>query len=77
MQSYFHSYYQPNPKALSTKPSIVFQVLGRRRMQSYDHSYHSGALAAHNMATGGREAYRHLPVITSSGGPMGMDVSTC
>ena len=49
-------------------------VLGRRRMQSYDHSYHSGALAASNMAFNGRQSYHHLPVITSYGGPLGMDV---
>ena len=50
------------------------KILGRRRMQSYDHSYHSGALAAANMATNGRKIYNHLPVITSYGGPLGMDV---
>jgi len=50
------------------------KVLGRRRMQSYDHSYHSGALAANNMALKMRNPYNHLPVITSYGGPLGMDV---
>jgi len=50
------------------------KVLGRRRMQSYDHSYHSGALAASNMALKERKPYNHLPVITSCGGPLDMDV---
>ena len=50
------------------------KVLGRRRMQSYDHSYHSGVLAAMNMALKQRQPYNHLPVITSHGGPLGMDV---
>ena len=50
------------------------KILGRRRMQSYDHSYHSGVLAAMNMALKQRQPYNHLPVITSHGGPLGMDV---
>ncbi|EKX40522.1 hypothetical protein GUITHDRAFT_113308 [Guillardia theta CCMP2712] len=50
------------------------QVLGRRRMQSYDHSFYSGALAARNMSLNGREAYNHLSVVSSHGGPLGLDV---
>mmetsp|Transcript_16549 Transcript_16549/g.39052 ORF Transcript_16549/g.39052 Transcript_16549/m.39052 type:complete len:607 (+) Transcript_16549:51-1871(+) len=48
--------------------------LGRRRMQSYDHSFHSGALAAMNMVRNGRQEYTHLPIITSQGGPLGLDI---
>jgi len=50
-------------------------VLGRRRIQCYDHSYHSGALAARNMVLGGRDTYNHLPVITSSGAALGLEVA--
>jgi len=50
-------------------------TLGRRRMQSYDHSFNSGRLAARNMVLGLRVPYNYLPMITSSGGPLGLDVS--
>jgi len=50
------------------------RVLGRRRMQSFDHSFHSGLLAGANMALTQRKAYNHLPVITSAGGPLDLDI---
>ncbi len=34
----------------------------------------AGALAARNMALGGRETYDHLPVVTSHGAALGLEV---
>jgi len=50
------------------------RVLGRRRMQSFDHSFYSGLLAGSNMALSARKPYQHLPVITSAGGPLDLDI---
>lgn len=48
-------------------------VLGRRRVEHYDHAVASGRLAGRNM-TGERNQYSYLPFFWSDLGPMGYEV---